>query len=187
MKAKQLKYIAVAGVLALSLANNSFAVDVAESSSVLEDLESLVLKAQKIIAAGAATKDLDAIEVGKQQAAAIDDAVKAGRQALADMEQAVADGDESAAQDAEDALAAALGQAKEALTGVLPEKVADEGEDETAVEPEQETGLPNIYDEPWQSEGIRAYYQSLFNSFNDASSYGGDKVVDFDDEEATPQ
>ena len=183
MKAKQLKYIAVAGVLALSLANHSFAVDVAESTSVLEDLESLAVKAQKIIAEGALDKNLDTVEEGGMRWAAITNAVEAGRVALADMEQAVADGDESAAQDAEDALAAALGQAKEALSGVLPEKMADEGE--TAVEPEQETGLPNIYDEPWQSEGIRAYYQSLFNSFNDASSYGGDKVMDFDDEDAT--
>jgi len=181
MKAMQLKHVAMAGILALGLSAQSFAVNVAESTSVLADLESLAVKAQKIIADGALAKDLDAIEEGSKRSAAIDDAVKAGREALAAMEQAVANGDDAAAQAAEDALAAALSQARDALSGVLPEKAAAKGEAEA--EPEEAGDeLPNIYDEPWKSQGIRAYYQSLFNTFNEASSYGGDKEVD-----ATPE
>jgi len=181
MKVIQLKHAALAGILALGLSTQSFAVDVAEATSVLADLQALAVKAQKIITDGAVAKDLDAIAEGQKRSAAIDEAINAGLEALADMEQAVAVGDEAAAQAAEDALAAALSQAKDALSGILPEETAA-AEEEAVDEPEAEEGLPNTYDKPWQSEGIRAYYQSLFNSFNEASSYGGEKVINVDED-----
>jgi len=180
MKAMQFKHIAMAGVLALGLANQSFAVDVAESTSVMADLECLVVQAKAALA-NASLTGVDATAEAGARAAAIDEAVKAGREALAAMTQAIADGDETAAQAAEDALAAALSQARDALAGVLPEKMAAKGEAEAEPEEAGEE-LPNIYDVPWKSEGIRAYYQSLFGSFHDASSFGGEKVINVDED-----
>jgi len=182
MKAIQLKNVALAGILALGLSTQSFAVNVAESTSVLADLQALAVKAQMMITDGASDKDLDAIAEGQKRSAAIDEAIDAGVAALAAMEQAVAVGDEAAAQAAEDALAKALSDAKDAFSGILPEQVATEEEDSDTDSEETEEGLPNIYDKPWESDGMRAYYESLFNVFNEGSSYGGEKVINVDED-----
>lgn len=190
MKAIQFKHVAVAGLLVLSLANQSFAVNAAEAAGVLADLEALVVQAKATLANAALGGDVDAIAEANKRSGAIDGAVGAGRDALAAMEQAIAAGDADAAEAAEDALAAALGQARDALSGVLPETAAaspkkkpkkvKSDEDE-----EDEEGSPNIYDVPWKSQGIRAYYEELFGTWEDASGFGQGKG--FGDRDPTPE
>jgi hypothetical protein len=196
MKAMQLKYIAVAGLLVLSLANQSFAVDVAEASGVMADLESLAVQAQKIITDGALAKDPDAIVEANKRSAAIDAAVADGRVSLAAMEQAVANGNTDLAESAEDDLAAALRQARDAFSGVLLETATVSANEESEDDSDDGSLQPNINDVPWKSQGIRAYYDSLFRSFDDASAYGrtkglGDRdfgdIDDLGDIDATPQ
>jgi hypothetical protein len=195
MKAMQLKYIAVAGLLVLSLANQSFAVDVAEASGVMADLESLAVQAQKIITDGALAKDPDAIVEANKRSAAIDAAVADGRVSLAAMEQAIANGNTDLAESAEDDLAEALRQARDAFAGVLLETATVSANEESEDDSDDGSLQPNINDVPWKSQGIRAYYDSLFRSFDDASAYGrtkglGDRDfadIDKGDFDATPE
>jgi hypothetical protein len=116
------------------------------------------------------------------QSAEVDKAVEAGREALAEMELAMDNGDTEAADAAEAKLAEALLQARNALLGIFPVTVA-------AAEPgddgEKDYDPPNIYDVPWKSQGIRAYYESLYGSFNDASAFGGQRG--FGDRDATQE
>ena len=169
MKAIQLKYVAVVGLLALGLANHSFAANIAEATGVMADLESLVVQAKATLAK-ASLESTDAMADPLAQSAEVDKAVEAGREALAAMEQAVADGDAEAADAAEADLAKALEQARNALLGIFPEVAAVAAD--TGDEEEKSYAPPNIYDVPWESQGIRAYYESLFGVFDDASSFG---------------
>ncbi len=184
MKAIQLKYVAVIGLLVLGLANHSFAVDAAEAAGVMADLESLVAQA-KVILSDAALDDVDAVAAvakANEISAGIDAAVAAGRDALSAMEQAIANGDAEGAESAEDDLAVALRQASGILSGIFPATAAttDSGDDS-----EKDYDSPNIYDNPWESQGLRDYYQSLFGAFESASSNGQGKG--FGDQDATPE
>ena len=168
MKTIQLKYVAVVGLLVLGLANHSFAANVAEATAVMGELESVVVEAKANLAK-ASLDGADAVGDPLAQSAEVDKAVEAGREALAEMEQATANGDTEAADAAEAKLAEALLQARNALLGIFPVTVA-------AAEPgddgEKDYNSPNIYDDPWESQGIRTYYQSLFDTFQDSSSFG---------------
>ena len=181
MKAIQLKYIAVAGLLVLGLANHTFASKAAEAAGVMADLESLVVQAKATLAK-ASLESTDAVADPLAQSAEVDKAVEAGREALAAMEQAMANGDTEAADAQEAKLAEALLQARNALQGIFPEMAA-------AADPVDEPGKkykkPNIYEVPWKSQGIRAYYESLFNTFEDARDFGGGRG--FGDRDATPE
>jgi hypothetical protein len=177
MKMIQFKYAVTACLMAFGLVSQSFAVDVAEAASVLSDLENLAIQAKANLA-NASLENLGATDVANQQSVEIDKAVDAGRDALAAMEDAILKGDDDAAEAAEDALADALRQAKAVLAGVLTAAVAtseeeqsDESQDD-AEEEQEGDDPPNIYDQPWKTDGIRAYYQSLFGAFEDASAFG---------------
>lgn len=183
MKAIELKHAAVVSLLVLGFATHSFAANVAEATVVMGELESLVAQAKATLSKSS-LDGADAVGDPLAQADEVDKAVDAGRQALADMEQAVADGDTEAADAAEAKLAEALLQARNALLGIFPEAAvaaADTGDDE-----EKSYASPNIYDDPWESQGIRAYYESLFGVFDDASSFG-QKGYRGSDQDATEQ
>jgi hypothetical protein len=188
MKAIQFKCVAVAGLLLLGLANHSFAVNAAEATGVMADLESLVVQAKATLANAALGGDVDAIAEANKRSEAIDASVTAGREALSGMEQAITAGDADLAQSKEDDLAAALSQARDALAGILPQTAAananKQSKSNSGGGPGEAGDPPNIYDIPWKSQGIRAYYTSLFGAFNAASSQG---QRGFGDREATPE
>ena len=92
MKTIQFKCVVTACLLAFGLVSHSFAVDVAEAASVLNDLETLAIQAKANLA-NASLENLGATDVANQQSAEIDKAVDAGRDALAAMEEAVANGE----------------------------------------------------------------------------------------------
>ena len=196
MKAMQFKYIVVACLLALTVSSQSFAVDDAEAAGVMTDLESLVTEAQRIISAEASNLDLAATDEAIPRSVAIDKEVEAGREALAAMEEAVLNGDNAAAEAAEDDLAAALRRARDLLAGGLPAPAAtsdEQSQDDSVAGPVSDWDAPNIYDVPWRTQGIRAYYDSLFASFQDSESFGktagagGIEDFDPDDNDATPE
>ena len=182
MKTIQLKHIAVAGLVVLGLANHSFAANVAEATGVMADLESLVVQAKANLAK-ASLESTDAMADPLAQSAEVDKAVEAGREALAAMEQATANGDTEAADAAEAKLAEALLQARNALLGIFSETVAvaEPGDDG-----EKDYNSPNIYDDPWKSQGIRSYYQSLFEDFQESTTFG-QKGYRGSDEDATKE
>jgi len=190
MKAMQFKYVAVACLLALSLSSQSFAVDAAEATGVMADLDSLVTEAQKIISAEASALDSAAADEAIARSVELDKAVAAGREALSAMEEAIANGDDAAAEAAEDDLAAALRRARDVLAGVLTASVAtssDESQDDSVAGPVSDWDAPNIYDVPWKTQGIRAYYDSLFATYQDSSSFGKTAGSGGVEEDATPQ
>lgn len=171
MKAIQFKYVTVVILLVLGFATHSFAADVAKAAGVMADLESEVVQAKASLAKSS-LDGVDAVGDPLAQSAEVDKAAEAGREAMAALEQAEANGDIEAADAAGVKLAAALERARNARQGIFPEtstSVADADADDDG---EKNYAPPNIYDDPWESQGIRAYYESLFGVFDDASSFG---------------
>jgi hypothetical protein len=108
------------------------------------------------------------------------------------MEHALAGDDADAAASASDDLDAAQQRANDALNGAVPDAVQKSAQDvwkesktNTGGGPGQAYDPPNIYDVPWQTQGMRSLYSSLFGSFWEASSQGGSHV--FGDGDATPE
>lgn len=181
----------VAGLMALVFANQANAVDMAAAAGVMADVESIAVMAKANLAQAALGGDVDAIAEASKRSDAIDAGVAAAQEAYSAMERAVANGDEDAAGSAEDDLAAAQKQVRDALTGAIPETVATasdqwkESQANTGGGPGNAYDPPNIHDVPWKSQGLRAYYQSLFGTFHDASGFGHGRG--FGDRDATPE
>jgi len=185
MKAIQLKYVVLTGLLVLGLATHSSAApkaEVAEAAAVMSDLQSLVVQAKANESKVALGGDTDSIAEFYKQSAAVDDAVTAGNEAVAVMNLAMANEDDEAFEAGKADLAEALEQARNALLGIFPVTVATA---EPGDDGEKDYDPPNIYEVPWKSQGIRAYYESLFGTFNDARSFGGERG--FGDRQATPE
>jgi hypothetical protein len=180
-----------AGLMAFVFAGQSNAVDLAASAGVMTDVQALSVQAKANLATAAVGGDVDAVAEANKRSDAIDAAVAAAQRAYSSMTKAMENNDQTAAESAEDSLAAALQQCKDALTGVLPEASENgkakwkESKDNTGGGPGKPGDTPNIYDVPWKSQGIRAYYQSLFGSFHDASAFGHGRG--FGDRDATPE
>ena len=185
MRAIQFKCLAMACIIALGFAHQSYAVDAAEAASVMADLQTLAIEAKENLAK-AALEGVITVEEAMKQSEAIDAAVEAGKQAQLAMEEAIENKDDDAAEAAEDDLAAALSQAKAVMAGVLTAAVGTtEGEQtDDGEQPDDEGAPPNIYDQPWKTDGIRAYYESLFGAFQDASAFGDEQA--FGNQNTTP-
>jgi hypothetical protein len=169
MKAIEFKHAVVISLLVLGFATHSSAVNLSQAAGLMAALESEAVQAKATLAK-ASLAGVDAVADPLAQSDEVDQAVSAGREALAAMEQAEVDGDIEAADAAGVKLAAALERARNARQGIFPEtstSVADADDDI-----EKDYTPPNIYDDPSESQGIRAYYESLFGVFDDASSFG---------------
>jgi hypothetical protein len=90
-----------------------------------------------------------------------------------------------AADSAEDALAAALAQAKDASMGNISEASMANGAAEDTGAPGNPDDPPNIEEVAWQSDAMKAYYQGLFGTFWNTSSFGNGEG--FGDRYATPE
>ena len=181
----------VAGLMAMVLVNQAHAVDTAAAAGIMAEVESLAVSAKANLAEAALSGNVDAVAEAGKRSDAIDAGVAAAKEAYAAMERALANGDEDAAESAEDDLASALKQVKDALTGAIPDTVAGTTDQwkasktNTGGGPGHANDPPNIYDVPWKSQGIRAYYQSLFGVFHNASGFGHGRG--FGDRDATPE
>lgn len=181
----------IAGFCAIALAGQvSAAVDVAEAASVMAEVESMSVSAKANLAKAAAAGDTDAVAEAKKRSDAIDVAVASARNAFSQLETNVQNGDMDAAETAQDELAAALVQVRDALMGAIPETMVAEQQGEAAEEDAGEGNggpqdPPNIYEVSWKSEGIKAYSQSLFGTFWESSAFGTQRG--FGDLDATPE
>jgi len=178
----------LAAVCVFVLAGRSAAVDLAEAAGVMAEIEAMAVSAKAAIA-DAAVSDGDVV-AAQTRSDAIDSAVAQARDAFANMELSIQNGDMDAAETAEDELAAALVLVRDALMGAIPEAMAETGGEEgEAGQSEGEAGdadnPPNIHEVPWKSQGIKAYYQSLFGDWWNASAFGHGKG--FGDGDATPE
>lgn len=172
------------------LVGQAGAVDLAEAAEVMSDVEAMSISAKTAVAEAALGGDTDAIAEAQKRSDAIDAAVAMARDAYADMERNIQNGDMDAAETAEDDLAAALVQVKNALMGAIPETmVATAGNENGGQRPGGPPGNPdnppNIHEVPWKSQGIKAYYQSLFGEWFNASAFG--LARGFGDGDATPE
>ena len=170
------------------IAGRSVAVDLAEAAGVMAEIEAMAVSAKAAIA-DAAVSGGDVVEA-QTRADAIDAAVAQARDAFSNMELSIQSGDMDAADTAEDELAAALVLVRDALMGAIPEAMTDAGGNEGAAGQQQGTpgdpdDPPNIHEVPWKSQGIKAYYQSLFGDWWNASAFGHGRG--FGDGDATPE
>lgn len=174
----------------LVFVGQSMAVDLAAAAGVMAEVESMSVHAKANLAEAALAGDTDAIMEAKKRSDAIDGAVASARAAFAKMETDIKGGEMDAAEAAEDDLAATLVQVKDALIGAIPEALAEEVEQTENAEmaggaPGNPDDPPNIYEVPWKSEGIKAYYQGLFGEFWNASAFGHGNGLG--DRDATPE
>lgn len=166
------------------------AADMAGASGVLAEVSVMAVQAKAGLASAANSGDVKAISDAVNRADAVDAAVADARSAYAAMERAAAGGDEDAAAASADALEAARQAASDALNGVVPEAVQKTAQEiwkesttNTGGGPGSAYDAPNIYDVPWQTQGMRSLYTALFGSFWSASG----QTSPGDDYDATPE
>ena len=172
------------------------AADMAGASGVLAEVSVMAVQAKAGLASAANSGDVNAISDAANRADAVDAAVGEAQSAYAAMERAAAGGDEDAAAAAADDLDAARQKAADALKGAIPEVVPKSAKEEwkesttnTGGGPGSAYDPPNIYDTPWQTQGLRSLYTSLFGNFWSAS---GQSFSNFGpsperDRDATPE
>ncbi len=182
-----------AGLAALLIAGTVVAdVDQATAAGDLAEVSALAVEAKANLAAAALGGDVDAITEAGKRSDAVDAAVASAQEAYSAMERAIAGGDQDAASTASDDLKAAVQAARDAFNGVVPESIAKSAHDQwkesqtnTGGGPGRAGDAPNIYDVPWQSQGLRSFYQGLFGSFWSSSAFGGSRG--FGERDATPE
>jgi len=174
----------IACVAALFVTMQAHAVNLASASGVLADVAVTSTQASSALAAAASTGDVAAIADAQKRANDVDSAMAEAQEAYAEMERATAAGDKDAAAAAEESLADAQQKAGDALNGELVQQ-EEEGETSDAKRGGSgNVGVPNIYDVPWQSDGLRRLSQSLFDTAWSTSAQGG---VRFAERDATQQ
>ncbi len=166
------------------------AADMAAASGVLAEVSVMAVQAKAGLADAANSGDVKAIADAVSRADAVDSAVADARDAYAAMERAAAGGDEDAAAAAADSLEAARQKASDALKGIVPEAVQKTAKEvwkdstsNTGGGPGNAYDPPNIYDVPWQTQGMRSLYTSLFGNFWSASG----QTSPGNDFDATPE
>ncbi|MDF7808524.1 hypothetical protein P4E94_13815 [Pontiellaceae bacterium B12219] len=181
-------YKNILGLVCLSglVVMSASAVDQAAAAGDLAEISALSVMAKANLSQAALGGDVDAIAEAVKRSDAVDASVNQAMQSYADIVVALRNGDEDAAQSAADAIRASLEKAMDALNGVIPEQVADavnqwkDSKANTAGGPGQPYDPPNMYDVPWNSQQMRAFYQSQFGNFWNAG-------LDPSDNEATPE
>ncbi len=168
------------------------AADMAAASGILANVAVLSVQSKADLAAAASSGDVAAINEAAKRADAVDSAMVDAQAAYAEMERATADGDDDVAAAASDDLEAALQRANDALNGAIPDaepksaqEAWKESQTNTGGGPSRAYDPPNIYDVPWQTQGLRSLYSSLFGAFWTSSSQGGS--LDAGEGDATPE
>ena len=157
------------------------AVDLAENAAKLADIGTISTLAQSAVAQAAVLGDVTILAETTTRAATIDAALKSAQDAYVACELALENGDEEGAADAVKDLDAALAEAKGALlsavANVAPKKESVAGE---SGGPGEAGDPPNIYEELWQTDSMRSFYQSLFGMAWSASAQGGTSFAERD-------
>jgi hypothetical protein len=156
------------------------AVDMPVASGLVSDVSVMAVQAKASLAKAASSGDIQAITTATKISELIDNALAEAEAAYAAIEKAVAAGDQKAAAKAAEKLAKSVEVAKAAKTGELP-KATKKPDDNQSVGAGA-YDVPNIYEVPWQSAGLRSIYSALFNEVLVAS--GGS--MEFIEGDATP-
>ncbi len=190
MKNNQYRTISLMACVAVLLVGAQVSVaNLAAASGLLADVAVMASQSSSALAAAANSGDVDAIVEAQARVDAVDAAMTEAQEAYSAMEQASNAGDEDAAASAADDLAAAKQKASDALSGIIPETNSQsdaQGSQDQADTggPVREGEAPNVFDQPWETDGVRNAKQALFGTFWNASSQGG---ASFGERDATPQ
>ena len=181
MKNNQFNKMALLCAMVFSVSTLVQAANLAEASGTLAEVAVTVAEASTQLAAAASGGDLEAIAEAQKRAAAVDAAMGDAVEAYAALE----NGDESAAARLDEALQ----RATDALNGVIREESEESKHAKWKKDQENAGGgpgraydPPNIYDVPWETDGLRSFYQGLFGNLWGSSSFGGGR-----DRDATPE
>lgn len=139
------------------------AADMAWASGALADIYVAATEASRDLA-DATAKGTDAMQAVQARIKSIDEAITAALAAYADME------------------AAGSGEAPEAVKALENARQKALGGVDRPASTTNEEGfrLPNIYDVPWESDGLRKLYDELYQIEQSASSKGGSDFVEQD-------
>lgn len=193
MKKQQLGRMMVGAVALVLMASSPVrAADLADASGTLAKVAVMAVQAKANLALAASGGDVNAIADAVKRADAVDAAMAEAQEAFSALERAVAGNDEDAAAAVSDDLDAARQKAFDALNGAVPEASPQsehakwvEGQKNTGGGPGRAYDPPNIYGRPWDTQGLRHFYEGLFGGFWSASGHGGGRGCgDFD---ATPE
>lgn len=182
MKSKIFSLVLLSGMICLVQAN---AASMADASAVMADIDALAVQAHANVAQAAASGDTAATEEAMKRSDAINFLVNNAQAALAQVEAALENGNEAAADEAMEDLDGTYEMSLNALQGIIPENLASGTSEDSGGAPGDPANPPNINDVPWQTDGMRSYYDGLFNQFWSASAFGGGE--DFGEADATPE
>jgi hypothetical protein len=191
---QMIKFIpAATGALLFSISMIASAVDRAEITGDVAKLHEISVSGLKNVSDSALGGDPGAIQENMTRSHAIDAAVAAGMGEHQKYENALSAGDEDAAAAHADNVKTQVQKAEDALSGALPEDTKQMTSHEQWKESKTNTGSgpgraydpPNIYDVPWESQGVRSFYQSLWGNFWASSGGGGARRPG--DRDATPE
>lgn len=168
---KRHKYISsILLAAAMSLPCISRAAGEADASADLAAIAALSVQAKANLAMAALGGDLNAIAEASKRSDAVDAAMAQAQEAYSALEAAMESGDAAAQQAAMDTIVASKQKATDALNGVIPESMINEisewkANTGTGGGPGYPYDAPNIYDQPWQTVGMRNFYANQFGSF----------------------
>ncbi len=178
---KKHHFIKKVGMASLLMVMTAFvqvkAADTAAANESLAKVASWAGQAQTDLAVAANSGNVSAVTKATQRADALTAALEEATAAVKAMAAAT---DKAATASAEATLASAVQKAYEAFTGkagTLGGKFAEKDGGKAG-------DIPNIYDTPWKSAGLRSVGQGLYPIANFSDSSGG---ADFVDRDATPE
>lgn len=191
MKRHFLKKTSLVAVLAAMTALvQAQAMDMAAASGTLAEIAVMAVQAKADLAVAAIGGNVDEIADATKRADAVDAAMEEAQQAYVAKGAAANEADDAASTES---IEAARQKADDALNGAVPES-APENSHDVWKESQKNTGggpgraydPPNIYDVPWQSQGLRSLYSSMFSVGNSANGSSG-SGNSFGDSDATPE
>ncbi len=182
--------VIVSGVMLM--AGQIQAVDQAAAAGDLAEIATISVQSKANLADSALGGDVNEIAESGKRSDAVDAAMSQGQEAHSAMERAVTGGDEDAAQSAVEDLQASKQKAQDALNGVIPDSLKQsvhdkwkEGQTNTGGGPGKAGDPPNIYNRPWQTQGMQSFYTGLWGNFWASGRTGGHRGRG--DRDATPE
>ncbi|MDF7800510.1 hypothetical protein P4C99_13615 [Pontiellaceae bacterium B1224] len=154
------------GMLCATMA--SAQVDQAAVAADLGSINNISTQASNALTKEANAKpvDTEALAEAQKRSEAISGLAEQAKSLAATMLSQLANGNEDAAQATADEIKATVGKAKDALQGVIPQEVMDvaNSKGESVSGPGFPFDPPNMYDVPWQSQEMQAFYQNYFGT-----------------------
>lgn len=155
-------------------------VNPAQSAADLSEAEGIAVQTSADLAQAALAQNSEEINEAMTRSDAVAAAVAQAREAYLAMERALLGGDEDAAASYAAELKECLANAIDAANGVIPDAIADTIEHNRLENQNTGTlGRPgdpvNVYENPWNSDRMKAFYQNHFANMYESGVYPWDR------------